>query len=96
MTRYTVLWDTELDQHFVDAWVRSDSNTRNVLTDVANWIDSELSIDPDAKGRRDAHQGSLRILAVPNPDAQISIAYQVYPEDRKVIVLRLLFQKHLK
>ena len=93
MTRYTVLWDTVLEQHFVDAWVNSDSDTRSVLTDVANWIDLQLSVDPDVKGREDARQADLRIFAVPNAAAQISIAYRVYPEDRKVLLVRLLFQK---
>ncbi|HRX80886.1 MAG TPA: hypothetical protein P5307_17575 [Pirellulaceae bacterium] len=96
MTRYTVLRDNALKQHFVDAWVRSDSDTRNVLTDVANWIDEELSVEPEAKGRPDVGQDNLRILAVANSMAQISIAYHVLPEDRKVIVVRLLFRRQSK
>lgn len=93
MNRYTVLWDTVLEQHFTDAWVRSDSDTRNILTEVANWIDSQLSTDPDKKGRVDAQGHDLRILPVPTSDAQVSVVYRVYPEDRRVLIVRLLFRK---
>lgn len=93
MNRYTVLWDTVLEQHFTDAWVRSDSDTRDILTEVANRIDSQLSIDPERKGRRDAQGDDLRILAVPTSDAQTSVVFRVYPEDRQVLIVRLNFRK---
>ena len=34
-----------------------------------------------------------RILAVPIAEAQVSVVYQVFPEDRQLFIVRLLFQK---
>ena len=91
MTRFTVLWDTDLEQHFIRAWVESDSETRAALTDIANWIDANLAIDPHIKGQEATE--SVRILAVPVSSARVSIAFQVFQEDRQVRILRLVFRK---
>jgi hypothetical protein len=40
VTQYTVLWDEDLEAIFIDTWIASDSLTRAILTDVANWVDS--------------------------------------------------------
>jgi hypothetical protein len=88
---YTVLWDPDLEAQFIHAWVGSDSQTRGLLTDIANWIDANLAADPDLKGREEST--SVRILAVPISAARASVAYQVLPEDRQVRVIRLVFRR---
>ena len=93
MTRYTVLWDTVLERHFIEAWTKSDSETRRILTDVANWVDSQLAEDPDAKGRPDVYDTETRILVVPSVTAQVSIVYRVLPANREVLVMRMLFKR---
>ena len=50
MTRFTVVWDSEVESHFIDTWVAGDTATRAVLTDVANLVDASLSEDPIQKG----------------------------------------------
>lgn len=92
MTRYTVLWDPEVEAVFVDAWTRSGSGVREILTGAANWIDAQLAVDPEVKGRRSTDL-DVHLLAVPlsTTAAQIAVAYQVQPEDRVVRVVRLTF-----
>jgi hypothetical protein len=90
MTKYTVVWDSQVEAHFITAWVHSDPRTRAILTDVANWIDANLAVDADLKGQEEE---SVRILSVPITTVQISVAYEVFPEDRLVRVLRLTFRR---
>lgn len=93
MTRYTVVWDAQVESHFIDAWIACDSQSRAVLTEIANWVDGNLADDPDQKGQsRD--DLSVRILAVPvsNSTARVSVTYQVLPEDRQVRVVRLVIR----
>jgi hypothetical protein len=35
MSKYTVLWDGDLESQFIDLWIESDTNTRSLLTDIA-------------------------------------------------------------
>jgi hypothetical protein len=60
MTRYTVVWDEQVESQFLRAWLRGDSHLRSILTDIANWIDRELAVDPEQKG-----------LAVDEPDTRV-------------------------
>ena len=71
-------------------WVIADSETRSVLTEIANWVDSSLTVDPDKKGQ-EWRELSVRVLAVPIGPARVSVAYQVLPEDCQVRVVRLMF-----
>ena len=93
MTRYTVLWEKSLENHFIDAWGKSDSTTRGVLTEVANWVDNELSLDPTVKGQQDPIDPDLRLLEVPTPEAQVAVVYQCMPSDCIVTVVRLIFKR---
>jgi hypothetical protein len=93
MTRYTVVWDATVESQFINDWVEGDSQTRSVLTAVANWIDTTLSVDAENKGR--AISGSrARMLAVPlvQPPARISVVFDVVPDDRQVRVVRIVFR----
>ena len=49
MTRYTVVWDNDVEGPFIDAWIASDSQIRAILTEAANWVDVNLAEDPDRK-----------------------------------------------
>jgi hypothetical protein len=93
MTRYTVVWDEDVEVPFTNAWIESDSQTRAVLTEVANWIDGSLAESPDIKGRPGS-ESSTRIMNVPlfTSSAHISVTYQVWQDDRKVRVMRLVFR----
>lgn len=64
MIRYTVLWDADVEAQFTDAWVRGDGAIRTTLTEIANWIDQNLSEDPDQKGQLREDLG-VRVVALP-------------------------------
>jgi len=90
--RYTVLWDTDVETAFINAWTAADSPMRAILTHIANWVDQNLAEDPDKLGQfRD--DLNAYILAVPLSDsaARVAITYQVLADDRQVRVVRLLF-----
>ncbi|MCH8839580.1 MAG: hypothetical protein IH831_02670 [Planctomycetes bacterium] len=93
MTRYTVLWDEDVQSQYIQAWIAGDFVTREVLTEIANWVDKNLVEDPDREGfaRPDL---SARIAVVPlaSSSARVSVTFQVFPEDRQVRVVRLIFR----
>jgi hypothetical protein len=92
MASYTVIWDKALESNYIDMWTRSDSETRAILTRVANWVDNELTVDPDIKGEIRPEVGG-RVLTVPESEAKVSVVYQVAPPDRKVYVTHLVFRR---
>jgi hypothetical protein len=51
MTRYTVIWDEDVEGPFIEAWLAGDSRIRAILTEAANWVDANLGEDPDRKGQ---------------------------------------------
>jgi hypothetical protein len=89
MTRYTVVWDPDVEAAFIAYWVAGDSHMRATLTETASWVDSNLAEDPDTKGQMRDDLGA-RIVAVPlsNSTARVSVSYEVWPEDRQVHVIR--------
>ena len=93
MTRYTVLWNRDVESQFISAWVAGDSRIRAILTEIANWVDKNLAECPDEKGQPRSDL-SVRILAVPisNSPARVSVTYQVLHDDRQVRVVRLVFR----
>ena len=93
MNRYTVIWDPDVEARFIGAWVAGDPQTRAILTEVADWIDASLAVDPGTKGLARDDLG-VRILAVPctRSTARVSATYQILPEDRQVRVVRLTFR----
>jgi hypothetical protein len=90
MTVYTVVWDPDLESDFIDRWINSDSRTRSLLTDVANWIDVTLRLDPQLKGREKAD--GYRVMAIPISGARASVAFKVDPGNREVVVMLLNFR----
>ena len=92
MASYTVIWDRTLEANYIDAWTKSDSKTREILTWIANWDDHELAKDPENKGYERADIAS-RVLVVPWPGARVSVIYRVTMEDRQVFVTRFIFRR---
>ncbi|MEX0613296.1 MAG: hypothetical protein WD738_02495 [Pirellulales bacterium] len=50
MTRYTVVWDADVEVSFINAWIAGDSRSREILIEIANCVDTILAEDPDKKG----------------------------------------------
>jgi len=93
MTRYTVLWDSAVENQFIDAWCQGDRQVRAILTEAANWVDENLAESPNQKGQvRD--DLSARVLAIPvsNSLARVSVTYQILEEDRQVRIIRFVFK----
>lgn len=92
MIRYRVEWDPSVDRQFINAWIAADSALRRQLTDIGNWIDRELAVDPETKGEYQA-DFDVRTLAVPmHSAARVSVAYRVLTADRIVRVVQLTFK----
>jgi hypothetical protein len=93
MIRFTVVWDPDVQLAFTNAWLASDSKTRRILTDIANWMDTYLAENADVKGRP-LPQLSARTIDVPlsSSRARVSVTYQVSPDDRQVRVIQLVFR----
>lgn len=105
MTRYTVVWDKDVESDFIQLWMTSDSETRAILTEAADWIDRHLCTDPERQGEP-RHDMPVRILPVPtspptfrhlvtpsSPPRRVSVVYQVVAADRLVRVLRLILRR---
>ena len=91
MTRYTVEWDPDVQADFIDRWVEADSPTRSIFTAAANWVDRELVVDPETKGKY-RPDVDARIVDVPvEGNVLVAVTFHVHPEDRLVRVVRFLF-----
>jgi hypothetical protein len=64
MMRCTVVWDPEAENALAETWIVGDSNLRSALAAIADWLDKNLSEDPDSKGQF-LPERSARIIAVP-------------------------------
>lgn len=93
MTRYTVIWDEDVEGPFIDAWAGGDSRVRAILTEAANWIDVHLAEDPEHQGKPVIDE-SARVVAVPVSEAaaRISATYQCFPDERQVRVICLILR----
>jgi hypothetical protein len=93
MTKYTVVWAEEVEGPFIDSWVKGDSQMRAALTEIANWVDSNLSLDPELKGR-EAFDPGARVVVVPlaSSAARVSVIFETVPNDRLVRVIRMTFR----
>jgi hypothetical protein len=92
MARYTVIWDKVLQENYTDMWTRSDPHTREILTQIANWVDHNLAVDPEIKGQ-ERPEVDGRVLAVPSSDARVAVIYRVMPADRQVFVKQFIFRR---
>jgi hypothetical protein len=87
MMRYTVVWDKEVEDPFMNAWLAADRQRRAVLTGIANWIDRQLAVDAEIKGQALSDPLHRVIEAtVPNSTTRVSVTYRVFRDDRQVRV----------
>jgi len=93
MTRYTILWDDDVEGPFIDAWIAGDSQIRAILTEAANWVDVNLAEDPDRKGQPLSGE-SARVVAVPISEspARVSVTYQIFPDERRVRIICMILR----
>lgn len=93
MTRYTVVWDAELQTAVTYWWLAGDSNMRSVLTAIADWVDTYLAVDADLKGQAMPEEAA-RTIAVPISvaTARVDVTFEVLPNDRLVRVKRFVFR----
>jgi hypothetical protein len=93
MTRYTVVWDVDVETALASAWIAGDPTMRSTLTAIANWVDAYLSQDVDDKGES-LPEFSARVVTVPLSiaPARVEATFQVFPDDRLVRVTRLVFR----
>lgn len=93
MTRFTVVWDIDVESKFINAWAAGDATTRAFLTEVANWVDSNLAAEPELRGTAWTEPNTY-IAVVPTqfPTARVSVTYQISAEDRLVRIVRLLIR----
>ena len=92
MNGYRVEWDPTVDAEFINAWIAADSGLRRKLTDIGNWIDRQLAVDPESKGEYQP-DFDVRTLAVSmQTAARVSVAYRVFADDRTVRVVQLTFK----
>jgi hypothetical protein len=85
MKPFTVVWDRDVEASFFRYWLASDSKLRAILTEVANWVDTNLATDPGSKGQLRADLGA-RIIAVPltTSSARVAVTFEVSPDDQIV------------
>jgi len=93
MMRYTVVWDPDVQNALLNAWVAGESMMRWTLTAIADWIDSHLAEDADLKGQPGGEPSS-RTIDVPLSitSARVEATYRVFPDDRLVRLTRLVFR----
>ena len=93
MTRYTVVWDRDVEVPFMNAWIAGNSQTRAILSEVANWVDKNLAEDPDRKGEPCPEHSARQIdVPIPGSSAHVSATFRVLPDDRQVRVICLVFR----
>jgi hypothetical protein len=87
------VWDEDVEAPLARAWIAGNSQTRNALSYIANWIDSHLATDPDLKGQPFLRLEARQIeIPIPGSMASVTAIYHVLPEDRLVRVSRLVFR----
>jgi hypothetical protein len=71
-----------------------DSVTRAIFTEIANWLDNELSQDAEQKGQL-ADDVPCRVIEVvlSTTTARVTATFEVRPDDRIVRVQRLAFRR---
>jgi hypothetical protein len=94
MASFTVVWDAELESSYIEAWLFSNSASRAILSEAANWLDRELRLDADLKGHPALEPLHRTIdVVLTSTRAHVSAVYAVLAEDRLVRVQRLVFRR---
>ena len=93
MTRFTVVWDSDLENALANTWMAGDSKLRLALTEVADWIDSNLVEDHTSKVSRSLTlQRASSTCHFPFHMRESKRPTKSFPDDRLVRVTRLVFR----
>ena len=92
MKRYTVVWDETVEADFLSAWLRSQSEERQALTEIANTIDQSLSTNAESKGQQQPDEAT-RAIIIGVLSANITVFYEVLSAEHRVLVRRLVFRR---
>lgn len=89
MDRFTVVWSRDVQDDFIDLWLNSDSGQRHRLRDIANTVDRELAVSPEAKGGPLPSEPGLRVWELSGFSPRAWAVFEVQSDDRMVRVLRI-------
>ena len=92
MNRFSVFWDEQIQTDYLDAWVKADSESRVVLTELANLVDESLSDSPALKGKPAPEEGVLLVTFVVGL-AAATVFYRVHAADRVVRIIRMVIRR---
>jgi hypothetical protein len=87
--RFTVVWTLDVQNDYVDLWIKSGSHERARLTRIAETIDRELSVSPDTHGIALPSEPELRVWEPSGFARTVRVAFEVLSDDRLVRVLRI-------
>jgi hypothetical protein len=90
--RYSVLWDQWVEADFIDAWTKSDAQSRAALSEIANTIDRALSRGPETLGQLQP-DGATRAAIVRVAATSVTVYFETFPQERQVVVYRLNFRR---
>ena len=76
--RYTVLWTQFAEWELTEIWLSA--SDRNFVARAAAEIDALLETSPMECG--ESREGNLRLMFV----SRLAVEFEVYPDDRKVLV----------
>ena len=83
MTRYTVVWDKEVEDPFMNGRFGPASRSYR----HRKLVDRELAVDPEVKGQAQADPLNRVIDATAaNSTTRASVSYRIIPDDRQVRV----------
>jgi hypothetical protein len=89
MSRYTVVWDPDLESRLIIEWTDADSQMRALLTHAANWIDATLVEFPERAGQ-ELENTPYHFAVVPDTGSYlVRVVYKVFADDRLVRVLNI-------
>jgi hypothetical protein len=93
MSRYTVVWDPDLESEYIEQWADADSTFRSLLTHVSDWLDVNLRDAPEKVGVD--FDGTLkRVVVIPGTGTYIfEAAFTIVPDDRQVRVIGITFRE---
>lgn len=78
--KYTLTWLPAADEELTRLW--NQASDQQAITNAANYIDRELKVDPDQKGRQ---FGGIYFFRAP----PLVVAFEVLPDDCLVRVLQV-------
>ncbi|MCC7473887.1 MAG: hypothetical protein IT425_00705 [Pirellulales bacterium] len=94
MKRYTVTWDKDVEESFIENWMTAAPEVRKHLTEMADWVDENLAVAPNKLGHLRLDQVSrIAVVPISSEVAWASVTYRVSEEDCVVRVVCLLYRR---